>query len=183
MQQIQERLLNYRELYRIQILMFGGLLLVVLAYLLLVMPLYSQRLETAQALEQFKEQIATLRVYDISAEEFLSQQNERSRLQQTLLEQLPASGDDFAAIMQLTSAVKSNNLSLRSIKANSLIKQDNYQLQRLDCIVSGGYFELIALLEHLQNRQPLTNVQMNSINLEADNKLSVSMQVQIYILP
>lgn len=182
MQQLHTKLRHYHEQYRPHILLILSMLILVLGYCLLVLPLKNTRLDTASRLHSLQTQISTLRTYDMTPAEFSAKQSVLSERQQDLQTLLPNGSNNSAAIMQLTATIKAHNLNIRSVKANNPLPQNGYQLHRLDCIVSGGYFELIALFENLQKRQPFTNIQINSINLEADEKLSVSMQVHTYFL-
>lgn len=182
MQQLQTLWEKYNEKYRAELILLGGLLAVCLLYWIITVPLRERRQDAAQNITAFRAQITKLQAYDMPAAEFEDKKRELLTRQAKLQNILPQAVDDFEAIMQLTQDIKAHNLNVRGIKANSSAQQGTHTAQRLDGVVSGSYFELVALLEYLHRRSPLTNVQISSINAEADDRLSVSMQVYIYIL-
>lgn len=160
----------------------SALLVLLSVYAFLLLPMQEKRQNLERTVVERRRQLEYLRQYDLPMDSFEQLQAELLKRNEQALAVLPKQSTDFLLITALSSAIKSHNINIRSIKIAGLVSRDNHQIQRLDCVLSGSYFEIVALLEYLQKRKPLTDVQISSITVDADAKLTVNVQVCTYLL-
>lgn len=165
-----------------------GLLCVLVAvgilagYFLVLQPMRFARMTVIQETKMLSQQVDGLRIYDLSEAEFEIKINQLTNRREQALQILPADMDSFVTVATITDIAKNNNLAMRSFRVGDNSIKNGYKIQRFDCVVTGGYFELIAFLEAIQKRRPLTSVQVTSINTETDSKLAATMQIYTYAL-
>lgn len=155
---------------------------VLVGYFLVLQPIRAARMSVIQDTQVLSEQVERLRMYDLSEAEFQTMSTQLTNRREQALQLLPDGMDSFVTVASITDIAKSNNLAMRSFRVADSSVKNGYKMQRFDCVVNGGYFELVAFLEALQKRRPLTNVQITSINAETDSRLAATMQIYTYAL-
>ncbi len=183
MQLLKNKFYNLTDKQQLAIFILVLTAFLFFAFQTLIVPLRAQRIQQEADLRELYVEMANLSYFDMSDKEFFALKQEVGTANILIKRILPDKINSFENIERLSTEIKKSNVKVVSLKVlDEHSKKNNLHAQVLECNLQGNYFDILKLLNALQNIAPLTDVQLTRFTSASDGKLNITLHILTYSL-